>query len=197
MQYIIIEDFEKGLSDKWQVKEFKGKTDYTVIREGTNSVLRAEASGTASGLIYEYHYDLRDYPILSWRWKVEGVLKKGDARTKETDDYPARVYVLFPHWLPFKTKSINYIWANRVPQGSIIPNPYYSKAVMVAVESGPEKAGKWVVEERNVYEDYKKIFKEEPPEVGAIAIMTDTDQTGEHIIAYYDDIIIKRVSRNP
>jgi len=189
---IVIDDFEKGLSEGWKEKRFEGKTIYSIVNEGDNHVLKAESSGSASGLIYEYEYDLKEYPILSWRWKIEGILKKGDATKKEGDDYPARVYVIFPHWFPPMTKSINYIWANKLSQGTIIPNTYYSKAVMVAVESGDDKAGRWVIEERNVYEDFKRIFKDEPPEAGGIAIMTDTDQTGERAVAYYDDIIIKK-----
>ena len=50
--------------------------------------------------------------------------------------------------------------------------------------------GKWVVVQRNVYEDFKMYFGKEPPTIGGIAIMTDTDNTGESAIAYYDDIKI-------
>lgn len=35
-------------------------------------------------------------------------------------------------------------------------------------------------------------FGEEPPQVEGIAIMTDTDNTGESAIAYYDDIKIEK-----
>jgi hypothetical protein len=96
--------------------------------------------------------------------------------------------VIFPHWFPPKTRSINYIWANRLPEGEFIPNSYYGNAVMLAVESGPEKVGLWVDERRDVLADYRTIFGEEPPTAGAIAIMTDTDNTGESAVAYYDDI---------
>lgn len=63
---------------------------------------------------------------------------------------------------------------------------------MVVVESGNENVGKWVEEQRNVYEDFKMLFGEEPPTIGGIAIMTDTDNTGESAIAYYDDIMIRK-----
>ncbi len=189
---VIIDDFEKGLRPGWEIKRFEGETDYRVVKEGDNYVLRAESTGTASGLIYKFRYSLKEYPILTWRWKVENILLKGDASKKEGDDYPARIYVIFPHWFPPLTKSINYIWANRLPKDSHVPNTYYSKAIMIAVESGPFRVGQWITERRDVYEDYRRVFGEEPPEAGAIAIMTDTDQTGEHAIAYYDDIRIER-----
>jgi len=61
---------------------------------------------------------------------------------------------------------------------------------MLAVESGDKEIGKWISEERNLYEDYKRLFNEEPPHIMGIAIMTDTDNTGESAVAYYDDIIL-------
>jgi hypothetical protein len=61
---------------------------------------------------------------------------------------------------------------------------------MIAVESGPEKAGAWQTETRNIYEDYRRSFGEAPPRVGAVAIMTDTDNTGEDALAWYGAIRI-------
>jgi hypothetical protein len=186
-----IDDFENGLRPEWQEKVFKGRTEYRVVSEGTGHVLRAESRGAASGLILENEIDLKEFPVLSWRWKVENILEKGDASRKEGDDYAARIYVIFPHWFFPRTRSINYIWANKLPQGAIVPNPFTSNAVMVAVESGEEKVGEWVDESRDVLADYRWIFGEDPPEAGAVAVMTDTDNTGGSAVAWYDDIEFK------
>ena len=59
---------------------------------------------------------------------------------------------------------------------------------MIVVESGPERLGRWVNEERNVYQDYKRAFGEEPPRINGVAIMTDTDNTKDRATAYYGDI---------
>jgi hypothetical protein len=59
---------------------------------------------------------------------------------------------------------------------------------MIVVESGGEKLSQWVSEGRNVHEDYIKAFGAEPPLVSGVAIMTDTDNTGESATAYYGDI---------
>jgi hypothetical protein len=190
---VVIDDFEDDLRPEWEVKEFKGRTVYLVAHDDDGShVLKAESRDAASGLIFKMKYSLRDYPILAWRWKVTNILDKGDETKKEGDDYPARVYVVFPHWFFPKTKSINYIWANKLPKGQHVPNPFTGNAIMVAVESGRENVGRWISERRNVYEDYRRLFGEEPPMVGAIAIMTDTDNTGGSATAWYDDIRIER-----
>jgi hypothetical protein len=191
-----IEDFEQGLRPVWKEKVFKERTDYRVVREKTGKVLKAESHGAASALILEQKIDLEKFPVLTWRWKVENVLAKGDARKKEGDDYAARIYVIFPHWFFPKTRTINYIWANKLPQGAIVPNPFTSNAMMVAVESGEENLGEWIIESRNVYADYRAIFGEDPPLAGAIAIMTDTDNTGDSAVAWYDDIRFKEEEDN-
>lgn len=187
-----IDDFEQGLSPRWEEKSFQGQTSYQVVTEGTGKVLQARSQGAASGLIFKKEYRLLDYPLLSWRWKVRGIIPKANERTKSGDDYAARVYVIFPHWFFPKTRTISYVWANTLPQGAAVPSPYTGNAMMVAVESGTEKVGEWQRAQRNVLEDYRKLFNAEPPAVGAIAIMTDTDNTGASAEAWYDDLQIEK-----
>lgn len=59
---------------------------------------------------------------------------------------------------------------------------------MIAVQSGPTLVGQWMEEKRNLSEDYRKCFGEDTPKAGAVAIMTDTDNTGEQAIAWYGAI---------
>ncbi len=92
---LVIDDFEQGLARGWEVKAFEGQTEYTVVPEaGGGHVLRAEAVASASGLVFKKAYDLRDYPILAWRWKIEQTLEGGDARRKSGDG--ARAAMIIP-----------------------------------------------------------------------------------------------------
>lgn len=191
-QTILIENFEQGLKPQWKSRTIHGKTQYRIIKTENNHVLRAESTDSASALIYRYQYNLKEYPVLTWRWKVTHVIKKGNVMTKEGGDCAARIYVIFPSWFMLLTRSINYVWANKPIKGKYFPSPFYSRSIIVAVESGSENIGTWVTEQRNVYEDFKKFFREEPPLVGGIAIMTDTDNTGGSVTAYYDDIKIRK-----
>ena len=67
-----------------------------------------------------------------------------------------------------------------------------SRFLSATLVSGSAKLDQWVNEKRNVYEDYKKAFKEEPPMISGVAIMTDTDNTGESATAFYGDIVFKK-----
>ncbi len=186
----IIDDFSQGLGSGWKMKSFKGNTAYTPVVEDGRPALMAVARGTASGLFHKIRYDPRKTPWLKWSWKVDHVLKKGNALTRAGDDYPARVYVVFPSFLFWKTRAINYVWANRLKKDAVVANKYTGNAMMVAVESGAVNTGRWIEEKRNIYQDYRRLFHAEPPEVGAIAIMTDTDTTGEKALAWYGAISI-------
>lgn len=183
-------DPQAGIAEGWRGQHFRATdpTQYHLLEDGKEVVLQADSRKQASGLVYEIDVDLASYPILVWRWKVEGIIPAGNALTREGDDYPARVYVVFPHWFKLKTRSINYIWANRLARGEVVPNPFFGNARMMAVQSGNEQAGIWISECRNVYQDYRKIFGEFPPQAGAIALMTDTDNTGGQARAWYAGI---------
>lgn len=209
------EPLENSLPTGWKPLTFKKidrHTTYTLVKDGNDVVVRAVAESSASGLIREIKIDPKEHPILQWRWKVMNVLKKGDVSRKEGDDYPARIYVTFeydPGKLGFFEKAkyetirliygqyppigaINYIWESKAPKGTVVPNPYTDRVIMIVVESDESKLNQWVSEERNIYEDYKKAFGQEPPMISGVAIMTDTDNTGESATAYYGDIIFKK-----
>ena len=181
---VLLDDYQQGISKNWKEKSFKGLTQYEVVQEDGQRCIKATSDASASALYYEIDFDPREYPFLAWRWKVSNILAKGDELKKEGDDYAARVYVVFPSVLFWKTKAINYIWANKLPQGQAVANPFSSNACMIAVQSGPSLVGQWLDEKRNLLEDYRKCFGEDPPKAGAVAIMTDTDNTGEQAVAW-------------
>jgi hypothetical protein len=187
---ILLDNYKSGLSRKWEEKSFKGKTLYQVTRHENQWCIKATSHSSASALIYKINYDPKDLPILTWRWKVDHVLSKGNALSEEGDDYAARVYIVFPSSFFWNTKALSYIWANKIPRGKGLPNAYNSNSMMIAVESGSAQTGRWVEERRNVFEDYRRLFGIDPPKAGAIAIMTDTDNTGEEAVAYYGPIRI-------
>ena len=200
--------------DGWKPLAFKNipkHTLYEVVKDGDRSVVKASSDASASGLTKEVTINPREYPVVRWRWKVENLLTTSDATRKDGDDYPARLYITFEYdpdkvsvgkKLKYKAGrvlfgdipigAINYVWERKAPVGAIIDNAYTDFVKMVVVESGPQKLGQWIDEERNIYEDYKKAFGEEPPMINGIAIMSDTDNTKERVTAYYGDITFRK-----
>lgn len=181
--------FSQNDLNGWQSKVFAGETHYALKTNDGKIVLRAESNATASGLYREINIDLGKTPILNWSWKVDSLLEGNDERTRAGDDYSVRIYVVFSGGLAFwRTRAINYVWSNEQPVGSNWINAFTSNARMIAVESGSKRVGQWVSERRDVRADYRLLFGEEPGQVDAVAIMTDTDNTGAVTTVWYGDI---------
>ena len=190
-------------------------TAYSLVRDPeAGVVLRAEADASVSGLIAKVDVPAAEWRTLSWRWKVERAIERGDVTRKSGDDYPARIYVAFRYaperlnvleraryelvrlWLGEYPPhaGLNYVWDARSPTGTSVPNAYERRVRMIVVESGTARLGRWLDYERDVLADYRAAFGEEPPPIAGVALMTDADDTGERALAYYGDIVLRRAA---
>jgi hypothetical protein len=195
--------------DDWRPLLFpkiKNHTEYRIERSGDETYLKAVSRASASGLVLKKEFDVREYPFLRWKWKVDNLYAKAGRHEKAGDDYPIRIYVIFrfdPDKASFFEKvkyelakklygedppdsSLNYVWSSRDTGGKIYDNPYSDRAKMVVMEQGAAHVGKWMTEETNMLDDYRKAFGIEPPASASIAIMNDSDDTGEYAVSYVD-----------
>ncbi len=191
---IVIADFSSGVDAAgipagWQVKEKSGKADFTVVKDGDISAVRFRSANTSFSLQREVNVDLKQFPVLTWKWKVTKLPAGGDFRKSKTDDQAAQLFVAFT-----KFKSIVYIWDTSAPEGlteDTTPVPLMHVKVVV-VRSGPAGVGTWLTETRNVYEDYKKLFGDEPPPVSGMRLQINTQHTGTSAESYFADVAFKR-----
>lgn len=205
---------EDADNNKWQRLTLPKKdwTEYTLVSDGDIPHIKAVSNNSASGWKYLVDIDPKEYPIIEWQWKIDGVLENGDMTEKDGDDYPARIYITYEYSrkdLPFgerikygtmKTftsfdiplRSMNYVWANKAKIGRVQENVFTNWVHMVATESGNDKAGTWVTSTANVYDSYKEAFDEEPKNITGVAIMTDSDNSKGSATAYYGNIVFKK-----
>jgi hypothetical protein len=161
--------------------------------------------------------DLAEYPYLRWHWKVPALIPSADNTQRHLEDSPVRIVITFDgdkSKLPlderlfadqFRTFTrqefpyaiLMYIWENRAPVGRVIDNLHTARIKMIVADSGAENLGRWRAETRNVYEDYRRAFGEDPPPIRSIGIMTDSDNTGSDAEAYYGDISFLRTGVPP
>jgi hypothetical protein len=192
----------------WQISRLKRPTEYQLVDYEGRTVVFARANASASGLVFPISVDLDVYPLLHWHWKVPALIDTADNTKRSTEDSPVRVVVAFEgdmSKLPFADRLfadqmrmltqqempyalLMYIWENRAPVGTVIDNLHTGRIKMVVAGSGPMKVNQWHDVIRNVRDDYERAFKEKPPRVKSIGIMTDTDNTGATASAYYGDI---------
>lgn len=182
--------FSAASLDGWERQSFKGETRYGFVMDGGRRVLQAESQGSASGYYRKLNVDPRDYPLLRWSWKIARTVAGENARSKGGEDFAARVYVVFPGFLFWQSRSLVYVWSGSLNKDEAVTSPYSDRVRIVAVESGNGLAGSWVREERNYAVDYRRFFGEAPGKLGGVAIMTDTDNTGSEARAWYGDITL-------
>jgi hypothetical protein len=201
--------------DAWKPYKFpkiERQSTYSIVQEGPASYLKAESNASASALLYKNPFDISRYHKVRWRWEIENVYEKGNAAEKTGDDYPIRVYIIFeynPDDATFTERityglakafygeypphsSLNYIWGNKPQEKKIIPSPYTDRSKMIVMESGEDKVKTWVDEEVDIMDDYTRAFGKSPPTTASIAIMNDSDNTGEASISYIDFIEVYR-----
>ena len=175
----------------WDTHSFNGRTGYRLVEHDDREAVQAECDGgTGSGLVLRRDIDLRETPIVEWRWQVASVYGGLDPHSESGDDYPARLYVVDEHSvLRWRTRAINYVWANSQPAGADWPNPFTGKAHMVALASGaPTDDGGWRTARRNIRADFERFHDRELDRINAVAIMTDCDNAGQRSRAWYGGI---------
>jgi len=183
---VLVEDWSRhttgthGVPDGWQRQNWgSSKYDFTVVADGPRKVLRMHSDSDNSIISKEVRITVRRSPILVWRWKVVTLPAKADSRRREADDQAAQLYVAFPRFPErIRSRLIGYVWDTTAPAGSIVKSPSVSAVTYVIVHSGPADAGRWLTETRNVYEDYKQIYGEEPPdEIRLVSLAIDSNDT--------------------
>ena len=191
---IVIADFStwimpRGMPPSWELKVKSGKAAFDVMRDGDIPALHLKSVDSSFSVQGKVNVDVKRYPVLSWKWKVMQLPKGGDFRKSRTDDQAAQLFLAFT-----ETKAIVYIWDTTAPQGlmeSTSPVPFMTVKVVV-VRSGPDELGKWIAETRNVYEDYKKLYGDEPPVVKGMRFQINSQHTKTSAESYFADVVFQK-----
>ncbi|MBC8007968.1 MAG: DUF3047 domain-containing protein [Prolixibacteraceae bacterium] len=199
------------LPDSWKLvtlAKIKRQTRYSLVRDADTTVLRADAEASMASVMHPLNFDPRDHAVVEWRWKITHLLRKSNIATKAGDDFPARFYVFFDYdiaRLPFATRTkirvaralfgeevplavLCYVWDGKSIQGTTAWSAYTDRVRVIVAQSGDAQLNKWVTVRRNIVDDFRAAFGEDPPRVSGVAVATDTDNTGESVTAFYGDI---------
>ena len=170
-------------------KEKMGRV-YSVRAEDGHRFLHADAQGISVQIGYEKTWNLKEFPILRWRWRALVFPEGSDERKKNGNDNVLSVYVVLGGW-PIPS-SLKYSWSDILPVGMICDSPHSSKTKVFVVRSGRSLSGKWLTEERNVLADYRSLFGEGEKNFSArgILLLTDSDNTMTRAVGDYDAITV-------
>src|SRR3990167_31383 len=177
--------------NQWKEKIFSGRTIYEFKLEQGEGFLFGHTNQNFSAMYAEVpNWDLKAYPYLSWRWKIGAVPPRNPNLGKQSDDYAARVAVIFHAKIFLNSKAVVYAYDPLSPEGSIVNSDFTSNMKIMALKTTP---GQWSTVTRNVYEDYKKAFGVAPEKnPGALGYMVDANDTLKESSGAIDDIKIQK-----
>ncbi len=177
---LTVDNFAKGkigeFPPDWKPRKDSGLEVYSIQEGDGLRFLHAMARGLGIQAAKQYEWDPKAYPVLAWSWRPVEFPKGSDERQSKTNDSAVSVYAVFPNNM-WSVKSLKYIWSAVVPVGTRLDSSAGLTQALV-VRSGTEQKGKWTEERVNVFDDYKKFFKEaDTPKPSGIAVLTDSDDT--------------------
>lgn len=200
-----------GLPVRWMpliIHRTKKRTEYQLVAEQGETILHARAVGASSALMQHVNVDPGKQPWLNWRWRIGNMIGPADNFERHAEASPARLIlgfdgdkdalpftdqVLFEsarvftgHDFPYAT--LMYVWENKAPVGTIIDSTRSGRIKMIVASSGSDGIGQWHEFTRNIAEDFERAFGEKPGKLIGVGVLTDTDNTGEIVDAWYGDI---------
>ena len=199
-----------GAAPKWghaPLSKLKRDTQYKLIEDEGGKALHATAEGSASLYGAAFQPARPASAWLRWSWKTDALVPRADNADRYREDAPLRVVVAFDgdaSKLPFGERTqrklaqtltgrappyaaLMYIWGNHEAPGTIIASAHTQQIKMMVVQSGADGLGQWHHLRRNLREDYFRAFGKPAGPVVALAVMTDTDNTGEKATGLYAD----------
>jgi hypothetical protein len=185
----------RGIPAGWREQGW-GKPNYDLftIADDRGRVLNLKSRSDSSTIAKDLggRVNLKVTPVLQWSWKMVELPRGADARRAATDDEAGQLYVVwrrFPEAL--RSRIIGYIWDTTAPAGEFVKSQKTGTVTYVVVRSGPADLGKWITEQRNVVEDFTKIYGEAPHNPDAIAVGIDSDDTGSQAESYMGPILFR------
>jgi hypothetical protein len=184
-------------------------TAYRVAKIGGETCMEADAANGYSALQRLIRIDPQRHPLVEWRWRVPRLASDKVPAKRVTPR--ARLMLAFhgdPDKLDFEARaqlrlakavtgqalpysSLIYVWMNGVPAGTVLPSPYTERVRLVAMDASAGNFDRWIDLRRNVLEDYRRAFGEEPGDIVGVGIFTDVDGNGAAGLAYYGDITFR------
>ena len=187
----VFEFTDKELSEL-TVRKVRGadnKTSYSVGSDENGNYLKAIADNAASGLGKEIKIDLNKTPFINITWKIEKDIPGIDETAKKGHDFAARVFVIKKTGATaLSNRAVNYVFSSNQDVGSNSPSPYTKKSVDNVLATTKTNLNEWVTVKANVKEDFKKFHNLDVNELDGIAIMSDTDNSKQKSITYYQNI---------
>ena len=203
----------------WHFSSLPNKTPtrFEVVQQDGRRVLRVDADQSYGNLVHRVQAPLTSATTLAWRWRVEQFVQGADLRTRAGDDGAAKICVFFDlpaNRLPLiertrlalarsavgedvPSEALCYVWDATQPKGTWLVNAYTRRMRMVVLESGASAArgAAGCRSSATCSKTTSAPSATKPaalvPDVVAVVISADADNTLGHGVAYFSDVALK------
>ena len=195
----------------WQelrFSKFRAPTKFEMVDDGGATVVHATSENSSSVLLENIDIDPRQYSVLRWKWKAPRLVPGANTTKRQTEDAPVRLIIAFEgdkDKLSFSDQitfaetrlllgveppyaTLEYEWGDGAPKETVVENGWNARIRLLLAESGAERVGEWVLETRNIFDDFRKAFGEDPGRMISIGIHCDSDATESRSEGYFGDI---------
>jgi len=171
----------------WELSANKGEPDLQLVQDEGKQALQMRSDQASFSLQKKSHISLQTSPFLVWNWKVTELPKGGDFRRSGSDDQAAQLIIAFS-----SSRFLSYIWDSTAPKGLIAsaPAPVLKKIFAVVMQSGTQGLGTWITERRNLIDDYKQAYGEEPEVIEGVRIQINSQHTQSRAESYWQSIAV-------
>ncbi|MDZ4701439.1 MAG: DUF3047 domain-containing protein [Rhodothermales bacterium] len=207
---ITIDDFESysdgSLPTRWKYLQeqelvwldpshMRPNEQFYVTQDPGNNFLRAYTHDEAVHLTMAnekdgFDWDLRTHPVLRWDWRALQLPKNAREDSEQTNDTGIALYVYFSFegFIIKRPKGIKYTYSSSLPVGTVLKQ---DKLRVIVVANGAEGFGHWMRMERNMIDDYRAVFGDDPPHRPlSIRLWSDSDNTGDFGEGDFDNITL-------
>lgn len=201
-EVIILEDWSgcevgaKGIPPGWTGQSWGSpRYDLTIVEDDGRRALHLKSKNESSTINKKIarHINLRDTSILQWQWKVLALPTGGDSRQEDALDQAVQLYVSWPRFpRAIRSRIIGYVWDSSAPVGTVVRSSKTRMVTYIVIRSGNTELGHWMTERRNVWEDYRMVFGEDPKELGYISLSIDTNDTQSYAESLIGAIVFAR-----
>ena len=182
----------------WKDWTFRGIAETHYSAAGTGE-LRIEARQSSSVIYRAIPVAARRSMRASWQWRVDEGVAATDLGRRGGDDRSLALYVVFVDAATADSygeetpslsrmmglsggRTLIYVWGGSAPAGTLIPSPYL-RGRGTSIILRPAGAGGWANESVDLAADHRRAFGTTPERVAAVAVSSDSDDTGAVNIA--------------
>jgi hypothetical protein len=178
---------KNGLPKPWSLRVNSGRPYAAVLQQNNDNILHLKCANASFSLERAVSLSPLQHPFVTWSWKAMKLPDSGDVRKKSRNDQGLQLLLAFEN-----SKIISYVWDANAPAGTVTDEslgwPLNVAVKVIVVQSGTDRINEWVTHTRDVYQDYRRLFNEDPPSLKGLRIQANTQYTQDRSEGMVRDI---------